>query len=157
MDFELSQEQRMIYEYGNSLVKQFDRKYWLACAEQKRFPQEMYDKVAADGFVGMMVPEAYGGAGQGMTEMHLFLEGLSNHGIPLLSLVVGATMSVGFIAKHGTEEQKKTLSAGCLQRSYALLLCHYRAGCRDQYDPDHIDREEKGGPLFAVRPKGVHL
>ena len=107
MDFELSQEQRMIYEYGNSLVKQFDRKYWLACAEQKRFPQEMYDKVAADGFVGMMVPEAYGGAGQGMTEMHLFLEGLSNHGIPLLSLVVGATMSVGFIAKYGTEEQKK--------------------------------------------------
>lgn len=107
MDFELSQEQRMIYEYGNSLVKQFDRKYWLACAEQKRFPQEMYDKVAADGFVGMMVPEAYGGAGQGMTEMHLFLEGLSNNGIPLLSLVVGATMSVGFIAKHGSEEQKK--------------------------------------------------
>ena len=54
-----------------------------------------------------MVPEQYGGAGQGMVEMHLFLEGLSNNGIPLLNLVVGATMSLGFIAKHGSEEQKR--------------------------------------------------
>ncbi len=107
MNFDLTPEQKMIYEYGNSLAKQYDRKYWLACAEKKQFPQEMYQKVADDGFVGMMVPEAYGGAGQGMTEMHLFLEGLSNNGIPLLSLVVGATMSVGFIAKYGTEEQKR--------------------------------------------------
>ena len=54
-----------------------------------------------------MVPEQYGGAGQGMVEMHLFLEGLSNNGIPLLNLVVGAAMSLGFIAKYGSEAQKK--------------------------------------------------
>ena len=114
MDFALSDEQKMIYEYGQSLVKQFDRAYWVDCAENKRFPIEMYQRVAADGFIGTMVPEAYGGAGLGMLEMVLFQEGLSDVGIPLLSLVVGATMSLSPIGDHGTEEQKQQyLPAGC--------------------------------------------
>ena len=114
MDFDLSPERQMIYEYGQNLAKDFGRDYWVACAEQREFPTAMYKKVAEDGFVGIMVPEAYGGAGLGMFEMVLFQEGLSNLGIPLLSLVVGATMSLGPIGDHGTEEQKqKYLPAGC--------------------------------------------
>ncbi len=114
MDFALSDEQKMVYEYGQSLVKQFDRAYWVDCAEHKRFPTDMYRQVAADGFVGIMVPEAHGGAGLGMLEMVLFQEGLSNVGIPLLSLVVGATMSLAPIGDHGTDAQKqKYLPAGC--------------------------------------------
>lgn len=108
MDFDLSHEQRMIYEYGDKIATRFDRKYWMACAEKHEFPAAMYQKVADDGFVGTMVPEAYGGAGLGLLEMALFMEGLSNNGIPLLNLVVGATMSLGFIAKHGSEAQKRT-------------------------------------------------
>ena len=114
MDFNLSEEQQMIYEYGQNLAKDFDRAYWVNCAETRTFPTEMYKKVADDGFIGIMVPEAYGGAGLGMFEMALFQEGLSNMGIPLLSLVVGATMSLSPIGDHGTEEQKqKYLPAGC--------------------------------------------
>ncbi|MGK2914270.1 MAG: acyl-CoA dehydrogenase family protein [Porticoccaceae bacterium] len=114
MDFALSEEQKMVYEYGQNLVKTFDRKYWVDCAEHKRFPVEMYQKVAEDGFVGIMVPESHGGAGLGMMEMVLFQEGLSNVGIPLQSLVVGATMSLSPIGAHGTEAQKqKYLPAGC--------------------------------------------
>ena len=107
MDFSLSDEQNMIYDYGQSLVKSYDRKYWMECADAGRFPEEMYKQVAADGFVGTMVPEAYGGAGLGLVEMDLFMEGLSNQGIPLLSLVIGATMSMAPIGDHGTEEQKQ--------------------------------------------------
>lgn len=107
MEFSLSEEQKMIYEYGTSLVKTFDRKYWMECADQRRFPVEMFKQVAADGFVGTMAPEAYGGAGLGLLEMDLFLEGLSDQGIPLLSLVIGSTMSLGPIGAHGTEEQKQ--------------------------------------------------
>ncbi|MEZ0150912.1 MAG: acyl-CoA dehydrogenase family protein [Candidatus Reddybacter sp.] len=107
MNFSLSDEQNMIYDYGQSLVKSYDRKYWMECADTGRFPEEMYKQVAADGFVGTMVPEAYGGAGLGLVEMDLFMEGLSNQGIPLLSLVIGATMSMAPIGDHGTEEQKQ--------------------------------------------------
>ncbi|MBI2784500.1 MAG: acyl-CoA/acyl-ACP dehydrogenase [Gammaproteobacteria bacterium] len=114
MDFELSQEQTMIYEYGASLAKTYDRAYWMEHAERRAFPEAMYKQIAADGFVGTMVPEAHGGAGLGMLEMNLFMEGLSNQGIPLLSLVIGATMSLGPIGVHGTEAQKqKYLPAAC--------------------------------------------
>jgi len=107
MDFDLTQEQWQILEYGDTIARRFDRKYWMDCAEKRVFPEALYRQVAEDGFVGTMVPEDYGGAGQGMVEMHLFLEGLSNNGIPLLNLVVGAAMSLGFIAKHGSETQKR--------------------------------------------------
>jgi acyl-CoA dehydrogenase len=60
-----------------------------------------------DGFLGMMVPEEYGGAGLGMFEMSLLMEGMSNHGIPMQHLVVGPTMCLAHIARHGTEEQKR--------------------------------------------------
>ncbi len=108
MDFQLSDEQKMIYEYGQNLAKTYDRKYWMECAEAAKFPEEMYKKVADDGFVGLMVPEAYGGAGLGMQEMALFNEGLSEQGTPLLSLVIGATMGLSLLGKYGTEEQKQT-------------------------------------------------
>jgi acyl-CoA dehydrogenase len=106
MDFDLTDEQRQILDYGNAVAQKLDRRYWMDCADKRVFPDALYQQIAADGFVGTMVPEQYGGAGLGMVEMHLFLEGLSNNGIPLLNLVVGATMSLGFIAKYGTEAQK---------------------------------------------------
>lgn len=114
MDFNLTQEQTMIYQYGESLAKTYDRAYWMENAEIRRFPEEMYAQIAADGFLGMMVPEAYGGAGLGMMEMLLFQEGIANEGVPLLSLVVGACMSMSVIGEHGSEEQKqKYLPAAC--------------------------------------------
>tara|TARA_R110000787_G_scaffold38998_12_gene97895 strand:- start:4998 stop:6161 length:1164 start_codon:yes stop_codon:yes gene_type:complete len=115
MDFNLSPEQTMIYEYGKSLSKTYDRAYWMENADKHRFPEEMYAQVAADGFLGTMVPEAYGGSGLGMTEMLLFQEGIANEGIPLLSLVVGACMSMSVIGEHGTEQQKqKYLPGACV-------------------------------------------
>lgn len=107
MDFNLSDEHKMIYEYGDSLAKTYDRKYWMECAERRAFPKEMYQKTAHDGFVGTMAPEAYGGAGLGLLEMELFTEGLANNGIPLLTYIVGSVMSLGPIGDHGTEEQKQ--------------------------------------------------
>ena len=47
MDFNLSQEQTMIYQYGESLAKTYDRAYWMENAEVRRFPEEMYAQIAA--------------------------------------------------------------------------------------------------------------
>ena len=55
MDFMLSDEQKMIFEYGRSLAADIGRDYWVECAEKGCFPDKMYKKVAQDGFVGVMV------------------------------------------------------------------------------------------------------
>ncbi len=107
MNFELNDEQRMIYEYGDQVAKKFTQKYWLEKARKNEFPTELWEQVSADGFMGLMVPEKYGGAGLGMMEMTLLMEGLSNNGIPLLSLVVGSTMALPVIAEYGSESMKQ--------------------------------------------------
>ncbi len=106
MDFTLSSEQQMIYEYGGNLAQKFDHKYWMELARQRVFPTDMWTQLASDGFAGVMVPEEYGGGGLGLLEMELLIEGMSDHGIPLLMMVVGPTMALGHIAKHGSDEQK---------------------------------------------------
>ena len=75
MDFDLTHEQRQIYEYGDMVAKQFDRKYWMECADKHVFPQALYSKVAEDGFVGTMVPEEYGGQNLGMLAKAVELAG----------------------------------------------------------------------------------
>ena len=107
MDFTLSDEQRMIYEYGAQLEKTWSHDYWMDKARKHEFPREMWQQMADDGFLGAMIPEEYGGAGLGMMEMTLLMEGLSNAGIPPLMLVIGPAMSLAPIADHGTEDQKR--------------------------------------------------
>lgn len=114
MDFSLSDEQRQIYEFGDRLAQDFDHHYWLDHARRHAFPKEQFQAIAEAGFLGLMVPEEMGGAGLGMVEMALFLEGLANNGIPLLMMVVGPTMSLGHIARHGTDFHKtELLPAAC--------------------------------------------
>ena len=109
MDFTLNDEQRQIYEYGDQLAQSYDNTYWLEHAREHKFPKEMFQQIADDGFLGLMVPEEYGGAGLGMTEMALFMEGTANNGIPMLMMVVGPTMSMAHLGSHGTDFHKKEL------------------------------------------------
>lgn len=114
MNFELSDEQRQIYEYGGQLAQKFDHAKWLDHARRHAFPHELFSMIAEDGFLGLMVPEEYGGAGLGMTEMALFMEGLGNHGIPLLMVVVGPCMSLSHLGSHGSDfHRKELLPAAC--------------------------------------------
>ncbi len=109
MDFALTDEQQRILDYGGDLARQYDNRYWRDHARRHAFPREMFDQIARDGFLGLMVPEEYGGAGLGMTEMALFMEGTANHGIPLLSIVVGPCMALSHLAKHGSEHHRTDL------------------------------------------------
>lgn len=107
MDFELSDEQRMILDYGSKLAESFDRKQWLDYARRHEFPEHIWRQMGEDGFLGLMVPEEYGGASLGMMEMSLLMEGMADYGIPMQHLVVGPTMCLAHLARHGTEEQKR--------------------------------------------------
>jgi len=109
MDFSITGEQQQIYEYGDQLAKTYDNAYWLDHVRRRAFPRELFNQIAADGYLGLMVPEALGGAGLGMTEMALFMEGTANNGIPLLMLVVGPCMTLSHLAAHGSEKHKREL------------------------------------------------
>ncbi|HMM71290.1 MAG TPA: acyl-CoA dehydrogenase family protein, partial [Rhodocyclaceae bacterium] len=153
LNFDLSHEQQLIYSYGDSLAREFDRKYWMACAEKKAFPAEMYRKIAADGFLGLMVSERYGGSGLGMLEAALFSEGMSNNGIPMLSLIVGATMSMSPIDKFGTEAQKQRFLPDCCQGKirFCFAITEPNAGTNTMAATTFA--REQGGKFFLSGQK----
>src|SRR5439155_9686940 len=60
------------------------------------------------GFMGVNLPEEYGGGGMGILELSMVCEELAAMGCPLLLMIVSPAICGSIIAKHGTESQKRT-------------------------------------------------
>ena len=107
MDFETTDEQRMIREAVARLAQRYGRSYWLSTIGRPEGPEEHWQALAEGGFLGLLVPAEQGGAGLGMLEMETLLEALSEQGTPLLFLIVSAVMGTLALVRHGTEEQRR--------------------------------------------------
>ncbi|HMK62444.1 MAG TPA: acyl-CoA dehydrogenase family protein, partial [Acidimicrobiales bacterium] len=85
---------------------------------------ELWDELGAGGYLGVNVPEAYGGGGMGIAELAIVLEELSTQGCPLLLMVVSPAICATIIARFGTEEQCKQwlppLATGELKMAFAI-------------------------------------
>src|SRR5258706_12720355 len=68
MDFSFTPEQERIREAIAKLCERFDADYWLAHDKSGEFPREFQQACARDGWLGIAMPEAYGGAGPGLSE-----------------------------------------------------------------------------------------
>jgi len=58
----------------------FDDDYWSSCDTDHRFPWEFYELMASGGWVGIAMPEAYGGGGRGITEAAVVLREVAASG-----------------------------------------------------------------------------
>ncbi|MFF9203719.1 acyl-CoA dehydrogenase family protein [Streptomyces sp. NPDC014986] len=70
-------------------------------------PEELWREAAELGYLGVSLPEAYGGGGGGICELSIVLEELGAAGCPLLLLVVSPAICGTVIARFGTENQKR--------------------------------------------------
>lgn len=102
-----SSEEAMIRESIRQIAKKYGRDYWLAKARSRSFTDELWQELAQAGFLGLMIPPEYEGAGLGLREMAVAVEEMSHQGIPLLLMVVGNVMDAGLIARYGTAEMKQ--------------------------------------------------
>jgi alkylation response protein AidB-like acyl-CoA dehydrogenase len=112
MDFSETGEQGMLREAVRKIASGFGHSYYLEAARAGRKTTELWDAVAAGGFVGVNLPEAYGGGGMGITELAIVAEELSAQGCPLLLLVVSPSICGEIIARFGAEAQKKAWLPG---------------------------------------------
>lgn len=74
--------------------------------------RELWAEAGRLGYLGVNLPEAYGGGGGGITELSLVLEELGAAGCPLLMLVVSPAICGNVIARFGTEAQKRAWLPG---------------------------------------------
>jgi alkylation response protein AidB-like acyl-CoA dehydrogenase len=69
--------------------------------------KEFWQAAAKLGYIGVNLPEAYGGGGGGITELSLVLEEMGAAGNPLLMMIVSPAICGTVIARFGTEAQKR--------------------------------------------------
>lgn len=108
MDFDLTDDQRAIREAVRSVVTGFDPDYWLERDEDGEFPHEFHAAMAEAGWLGITMPEEYGGAGLGVTEAAIMMHEVASHGG---GLAAASTVHINLFGPHpivvfGTDEQK---------------------------------------------------
>ena len=109
MDFALTEAQEMIRKEVAGLARGFSLDYWLEKDEKAEYPYEFIKAFADAGWLGIMVPEAYGGAGLGVTEAALMLHEIcaSGAGTSGASPVHFYVFPPTPLIKYGTEAMKR--------------------------------------------------
>ena len=108
MDFELTEEQKMLQDMAYRFARANFTAASQECDEQEKYTPEIRKKAAAQGLVGAWVPEEYGGAGAGCMGNAIITEELSKVDMGIGLNVTAATFGCEAIFQYGTEEQKKT-------------------------------------------------
>ncbi|WP_073946108.1 acyl-CoA dehydrogenase family protein [Streptomyces kebangsaanensis] len=95
-----------------ALGRRYGREYLTRTVAEGRRPAELWAEAGKLGYLGVNLPEEYGGGGGGITELAIVLEELGAAGCPLMMLVVSPAICGTVIARFGTEEQKRTWLPG---------------------------------------------
>jgi acyl-CoA dehydrogenase len=104
----LSEEQRAIRDGVAAVCKRFGDDYWSSCDNEARFPFEYHKAMAADGWLGVTMPEQYGGAGLGVTEAAIVMHTAASHGggMAAASSIHINMFGPHAMVVHGSDEQK---------------------------------------------------
>jgi len=106
MDFELTDEQKMLVETAGNFAKNEFAPVAQELDREEKYPMEIWEKASKLGLVGAWLPEEYGGAGVGFLGNALITEQFARVDLGI-SLIVAATFGCEAIYWGGTEEQKK--------------------------------------------------
>ncbi len=111
MNFGLTSEQQAMRDHVRALLDNVcSMDYAAKCDETHTPPREAFDALAKNGWLALIAPEEYGGAGGSATDLALLLEETGNHFEELgLWLFRSFTFGCYAILKHGTEEQKRSI------------------------------------------------
>ncbi|MFP6814765.1 MAG: acyl-CoA dehydrogenase family protein [Pseudomonadales bacterium] len=109
MDFEITDEQQLICDAVGKVCEGYPDEYWARCDSEHEFPWDFYNAMAEAGWIGVAIPEAYGGSGRGITEASLVLEtvaasGAAMNGASALHLSI---FGMHPVVKHGSEDMKQ--------------------------------------------------
>ncbi len=109
MDFTFSEQQVAIRENVARLCAKYDADFWLETDRTKKFPDDFVADMAAAGWLGIAMPEEYGGAGLGVTEAAIMMQAVAESGAAMtgVSAIHINIFGPNPLVVYGTDEQKK--------------------------------------------------
>ena len=111
MNFEPTPDQQRILEAVSTLCAGFDDDYWLACDRDHRFPSEFHEALANGGWLGIAMPEAYGGSGLGIADAAVMMQAIAQSGAGFsgASAVHMNIFGLNPVVVFGNDEQKRRM------------------------------------------------
>ena len=108
MNFQFSEEQELIAASARDYAEQYIRPHIMEWDESQHFPKDVLQKAGEMGFMGIFIPEEYGGSGLGYHEYAAIIEEIAKVD-PSIGLSVAAhnSLCTGHIYYFGNEKQKK--------------------------------------------------
>jgi acyl-CoA dehydrogenase len=126
MDFALNPEQDRIREAILRVCADFGDDYWLERDREGGFPHDFQQALAKDGWLGICIPEEYGGSGLGVTEATIMAQAIAESGAGMsgASAVHINIFGLNPVAVFGTEAQKRRMlppmAAGQVKACFAV-------------------------------------
>lgn len=98
-----------VRQAARTLANRFDLAYWRACDKEEKYPWEFVKAFAADGWMGILMPEEYGGMGMGVTEAAIMLHEIGASGAAMsgASAIHFYVFPPAPILRHGSESMKQ--------------------------------------------------
>ncbi|CAN7757534.1 acyl-CoA/acyl-ACP dehydrogenase [Acidovorax sp. LjRoot66] len=111
MNFDLSDEQQALCDAVSRICTRFDDEYWLLKDKEGGFPFELHQALAESGWLGICIPEKYGGSGLGITEAALMMQAISASGAGMsgASAVHMNIFGLQPVVIFGNDAQKKRM------------------------------------------------
>jgi acyl-CoA dehydrogenase len=111
MDFALTGQQEAIRDAIAKVCAGFDDAYWLNKDREGGFPHDFYKALANAGWLGICVPEAYGGSGLGITEAAVMMRAIAESGAGMsgASAVHINIFGLNPVVVFGTGEQRRRM------------------------------------------------
>ena len=115
-------EQQALREAVAAMAANYGQDYYLEKARAGQHTDELWNEAGKLGFIGVNLPEEYGGGGAGMYELSLVMEEMAAAGSPLLLMVVSPAINGTIIAKFGTQDQKNRWLPGIADGSITMAF-----------------------------------
>ena len=102
---DLAEHHRALRESVGKLVGKYGRKYFQEMVAKGTHPDALWQELGEAGFLGVHIPESYGGSGGGLAELYIVIEECAAQGCPMLALVI-SSICAPIIAEYGSQELK---------------------------------------------------
>ncbi|WP_313406719.1 acyl-CoA dehydrogenase family protein [Aeromicrobium sp.] len=125
-----SEERRELRKAVAALGAKYGEHYFYDAAKSGRKTAELWSEAGKLGYLGVSIPEEYGGGGGDIGDLAAVCEELAIAGCPLLLMVVSPAIVGTVIAQYGTEEQKQRWLPGLADgtATYAFSITEPDAG-----------------------------
>ncbi|HLU73479.1 MAG TPA: acyl-CoA dehydrogenase family protein [Nonomuraea sp.] len=146
-------EQRLLRQSVGKIAERYGHAYFADRARAGGRVDELWAELGQGGFLGVHLPEEYGGGGGGLCEYAVVLEELAAHGMPLLMGVISPAITASIIWRHGSEEMKRDWLPGMAAgtRKMAFALTEPDAGTNSHAITTTVQRDGDGWLLTGAK------